>query len=125
MRQDALWHDTLEDALRAVVDALGGAKAVGSRMWPARNPLDAGRRLNHCLDPERREALTLGEFTALLQWGAEVNCHTAAHYLARACNYEEPKPIDPDTEQAKLQRLFAESVQQQKQILARMEALSK
>lgn len=121
--QQELWHDSLEDAIRSAVDALGGPKKVGSILWPGRRIADAARLLSHCLDPDRPEKLTLGELQWLGAMAREAGCHTISTYLMRAWGYRDPEPIQPRDEAAELQRAFMASVQQQKDILRRLERL--
>lgn len=125
MTQNQLWHDTFEDALRAILDAAGGPKKVAADLWPSKSLSDAHRRLLHCLDPERDQKLSLDELVWLMAKGREVGCHTAMAYIARACGYADSVPVDPEDERAELQRAFLESVKAQKDILKRMEALAR
>lgn len=120
MNQAELFHDTFEDALRTVVDAIGGPKKAAARLWPNKLIADAQRLLLHCLDPERAEKLTPHEIGVLIGWGREAGCHSPMIYLARQCGYEDPKPIDPQTEQERLQRDFVKSVEQLSKIASRL-----
>ena len=122
--QQALWHDTIEDALRDVVQVLGGPKRVAADLWPGKAPSDAARHLNHCLDPDRPEKLALGEFVLLLSKGSEAECHTAMHFLADAAWYERPQRKDPETEKEKLQREYMQAVSRMEGLVARMQKLS-
>jgi len=91
--QTELWHDSWEEALKDVVHVLGGPKKVGATLWPSKNPQDAGRYLNHCLDPERNEKLSLHEIEWLMREGSKASMHTSMTYLSRRCQYEDPKPV--------------------------------
>ena len=95
MTQDPLWHDTIYDALRALVDALGGPKRVAGALWPARDLAEAQRYLLKCLDADRGEKLGLEEFIWLLRQGREAGCHVAAEFLGQACLYT-VQPVDMD-----------------------------
>lgn len=77
-----------EDALRALVQGLGGAKVVGARLWPDRAPDAAARLLLDCLSAQRSEKLGLGQVLLLLRWGHEVGHHTAMQWLAGEVGYE-------------------------------------
>ena len=101
--QQALWHDTVEDALRDIVAALGGPKTVGHALWPGKSIAEGARYLNHCLDPERAEKLSLGELLWLLREGRQKNIHTAAAFIAQHCGYKW-EVVNPEDEAAKLQR---------------------
>lgn len=123
MQQDDLWHDSPEDALRAVVHALGGPKKVGHELWPAKTIAEAAHYLNHCLDPERAEKLSLGEIMYLLHRGREIGCHTAIQYINRACHYEDAKPIEPEDERAALQRQVLTLGKELRGMLRRLDSL--
>ena len=123
MHQESLWHDTIEEALRAVVVMLGGPKRVAGQLWPSKSITEGARFLNHCLDPERPEKLSLDELQWLLREGRLAGVHTAMSFLASAAGYNEPQPKNPETERDKLQREFIASVQAQQRLLKQMEAL--
>lgn len=122
-QQQALWHDTLEDAMRGAVDAIGGPKRVGSLLWPSKPIADAARLLNHSLDPDRPEKLSPGEIELIGRRAAEAGCHTVATYLMRAWGYQDPQPMNHPDELAELQRAFMASVDEQRQLLARFERM--
>lgn len=124
MLQEQLWHESIEDALRAIVEATGGPKAVGSDMWPTKRIADAARHLNHCLDQERPEKLSLNELMYLAKRGREQGVHTLLHFLSVELNYQPPQPIEPDDERVRLQREFQASVRNQQQMLERLERLA-
>lgn len=121
--QQALWHDTLEDALRSAVDYLGGPKRVGADLWPTRRIHEAARLLNHALDVDRPEKLSPGEIELIGRRAAEAGCHTVATYLMRAWGYQDPQPMNPPDELAELQRAFMASVDEQRQLLQRFERM--
>lgn len=119
-QQQELWHDTLEDALRSCVEALGGSKKVGSELWPSKPVADAGRLVNHCLDPDRPEKMALAEIVMLLKMARTADCHVGMAFLAGECGYQEPVPVEPDDEKARLQREYVKAVKALDQISKRM-----
>lgn len=56
--QMSLMHETLNDALREVVQAAGGAKKVGGSMFPEKTADDAASRVRDCLNADRREVFS-------------------------------------------------------------------
>ena len=108
MIQDQLWHESPEDALRSLIDRLGGFKKVGHALWPAMPIADASRKLMHCTDPERDHKLSLGELCALLAMGQKVGCHVAMRFLSQCAGYQDPQPIDPESELQRLEKAMAD-----------------
>lgn len=118
--QMPLFYDTYEDAIRDCVTALGGNKAVGNMLWPALPADEAGRKLAHCLNPEKREKLDLGELRLIRRAARQAGVHILAHYEARDAGYTEPQPLNPEDEAAQLQREFIASVKALEAIQSRM-----
>lgn len=112
MNQPELFHETLTDALREVVDALGGPKAVGAAMRPEKSIDEARRWLIDCLNPDRRERLDPDQTLWLLREGRRVGCHSAMRFIARECLYADPVPIEPIDRHAELMRAFNSHVEQ-------------
>lgn len=122
--QIPLFYDSYEDAIRDCVTALGGNKAVGNMLWPALPADEAGRKLAHCLNSEKREKLDLGELRLIRRAARQAGVHILAHYEARDAGYTEPQPLNPEDEAAQLQREFIASVKALEQLQARMARVS-
>lgn len=123
-RQMPLFYETYEDAIRDCVTALGGNKAVGVALWPAMPADDAGRKLSHCLNPDKREKLDLGELRLIRREARKAGVHILAHYEARDAGYTEPQPLNPEDEAAQLQREFIASVKAMESMQRRMQQLA-
>lgn len=123
MNQQALWHDSPEDALRALIEALGGPKAVGHRLYPEKTMEEARRMLLHWCMPDRGEKPSLAQVLLLMKWGRDADQHVLAGYLMGEAGYAEPVPVDPKDEVAQLQREFIRAVEQQRQTLDRLTRL--
>lgn len=121
--QQDLWHDTLEDAVRAAVDVLGGPKQVAHRLWPGKAIADGRRYLLHCLDTERNEKLSFGELERIGAWSREAGCDTIIAYLAKTWSYEQPRPVEPEDEKLQLQKDFIAMGKQMAQIADRLQRL--
>lgn len=112
--QMQLLHESIEDALAHVVDALGGPKQVGYELWGESKGLEeGGKHLRRCLNPDRPEKLALRELIHILRRGSEAGVHTGMSFLAAACLYEEPRPV---TKEARVESM-------QRQLVQQMEAL--
>ena len=119
--QPALFHESINDALRELVAALGGTKAVGARMRPELSADHAGRWLADCLNGDRREHLTPERVVWLLIEGRKAGVHGAMAWLAGECGYSAPAPVDPEDERAKLQREYIEAARAMQHLAAQIE----
>src|SRR6478735_7963980 len=109
MIQDALFHETFLDALRGIVERAGGAKAVGSKLRPSKAPDEAGRWVLDCLNHSRAERFAPDDVLHLLRIGHEVGYHGAMTFIGQETGYQ-CHPIEPQDEQAALQREYIEAV---------------
>lgn len=121
MNQPALFHESINDALRELVMSLGGTKAMGSRMRPELPADHAGRWLNDCLNDSRREHLTPEQLMWLLAEGRKAGIHGAMSYVNSGCGYSVPLPVDPEDERAKLQREYIEAARAMQHLAERIE----
>jgi hypothetical protein len=102
MEQQALFHEDINDALRAAVKACGGTKSVACRLWPEKTINDAQSYLNDCLNSARPAKLSPEQVLLLLRWTKEAGYHGAMHYLCNEAGYEAPKPLDPIVQRDRL-----------------------
>lgn len=110
MNAPALFHESITDALREAVQALGGLKKVGAEMRPEKTPDEAGRWVADCLNPDRREHFDADHVLYLLRAGRAAGCHAAANFLMREAGYSDPIPVEPEDERARAQRDFETAV---------------
>lgn len=80
-------YGSIEDALKAVVAKLGGAKLVAGRLWPESvtdvdDLTKAQQKLLHCLDRERQEKLSLSEIMAILRMAREIDAWDVIEHLS-------------------------------------------
>lgn len=123
MDQQALFHESINDALKAAVAAMGGTKAVGAKMRPEMSPDHAGRWLADCLNGDRREHLSPERVVWLLREARVAGVHDAMTYLAGECGYA-VQPVEPEDERAKLQRDYIEAARSMAKMAARIERMS-
>lgn len=125
-QQLELMHDSFGEALRAIAMHYGSGrlKKMAAELWPTMKIEDAARKLSHCLDADRAEKLTLEEVETILIRGREIGVHYGMTYLCRSAGYEDPEPLEPEDERAKLQREFIEASKRFEVLAKRMESLS-
>lgn len=119
--QHALFHEDINSAIAGLVAALGGAKTVGSRLFPDLPPDGAARRLLDAINPDRAQLLSQTQFLTLLKWGREAGYHGVMEYLAEEAGYTRPSPRSPEDERADLQREYIESVKRLELIARRLQ----
>lgn len=121
--QLSLHHETINDALRDVIIAAGGNKAVGTRLFPDLPVEHAAGKVRDCLNHDRRERFTPDQVCYILRLGHEVGCHAAMAYLAHSSGYASPVPVEPEDEVARLQREFVEASKQLMLMASRIDTL--
>lgn len=84
--QPTLFCEVINDAIRDVVRALGGAKKVGGLLWPERES-GAQDLLNACLNKERREKLSIDQLLLLIKLGKEKNVHSIINFISGDTGY--------------------------------------
>ena len=89
------FFDCPEDAIKAVVQRLGGAKAVGSQLWPDKTADAAGRALLDALNPDRPEKLSLTQILFILRLAHDAGVHEGAQYLNGEIGYD-VRPVSLD-----------------------------
>lgn len=113
-------YDSLEDALKAAVMALGGFKKVGAKMRPE---LDTSEDwLRHCLKGDRRERLTPQQVLWILREARVVGFHGAMQYVSMTSGYDNPRPADADKQKQALQEAIASGLER---LNAQMAALQR
>ena len=122
--QQALFHESIQDALREVIRAAGGSKIVGCKLWPSLPVDQAASKISDCLNPDRRQHLNETEMLHLLRIGREIECHAAMHYIASICGYAQPDPVTPADEVQALQQQFILATKELKAMSQRLEAIT-
>lgn len=123
MHQSPLFLEDVNEAIKALVQALGGNKKVGPMLRPELPMEQAANWVRDCMNPDRREKFSPEQLILLMKLGQDVGCHVLMAYMADSAGYDTPKPMDPVDELAELQKQFIASMAEQKAILARMERI--
>jgi hypothetical protein len=124
MTQQPLFCEDIYEALRTIGQAFGGSKKIGAYLWPDKPIEKASELWANCLNRTRPEKLDPEQVIAVLKIGRQEGCHAGVHFIAEQCGYRF-EAIEPEDERAALQRLYIQSVESQKELVKRMEALSK
>ena len=121
--QERLFFEDINEALREIVQALGGAKKVGPLFWPEKSVEQAHMLLLGCLNPDRKERLTPEQVLLLLRWGHEVDCHGAMHFIGQQAGYE-IRPIKPSDELSAVMARAEHLARESRAVAAALERLS-
>lgn len=124
MQADLPFYEGPEDALRAAVQALGGAKVVGARLWPDKTPDAAGRQMLDSLNTGRAEKLELSQVMRVLAWAREVGVHGPMAWIAAEVGYE-ARPVTRAEEVDRLTQVVEQSSKQLQQALATLERMQR
>lgn len=92
MQAELAMFESIEDALKSAVYALGGTKVVGTMLWPTKGVDAAHRLLNDCLNPLRNEKLDLAQAMFVLRAARDVGCYAPFQWVAGECGFD-AKPI--------------------------------
>lgn len=100
----------VNDALKAVVVALGGPKRVGGLMRPELPAESAKDWVKHCLLPDRREKFSPEQVLWLLREARKVGFHAGMDFVASDTGYK-AEPVDVQTQVQDLEATIAHGVQ--------------
>lgn len=114
------------DALDAVVHALGGYKKVAVMLRPEldQKPNAAAQWLRDCLNQEKPERLNPDQVFMLLRIARAADYHAAKHWMDAELGYEQGRPLKPEDEAASLQSRGADLVRELRMITERLERLA-
>lgn len=118
MEQGALFHESIYEALKATVAALGGAKQVSGQLWPEKPIDEANRYLLDCLNPDRAARLDPEKLLLMLKLARGKGIHLGMTWILTEIGYAPPVPIEPEDEDAEMLR-------QEIMLMERLEALMK
>jgi hypothetical protein len=124
MQENLPFFEGPEDALRAAVAALGGAKKVGAMLWPDKTIDAAGRQLLDALNPGRAEKLDVTQVMFIFKRARDVGHHAAFLWFAGDVGYE-AKPVTPAEEENRLVDVIEASSKTLTAALAAMERLQR
>ena len=121
--QSVLFYEDIYDALRAAIQVAGGAKAVASKLWPAKPTADAHRELLDALNRERPRKLDPEEVIAILRMAKDADFHAAKFWLDDALGYEQGKPVTLAEETDRAAAALAEAAGDLRSALEALERL--
>lgn len=124
MQIDMPFFDSPEDALKAIIQQLGGIKKVGPRLFPDKTVDAAARYLLDCVNAERSEKLSLSQIMMLLRLAHEAGYHTAYAWISGEVGYD-VKPITKAEEVDRLTTVVEQSTKTLATALAALERIQR
>lgn len=119
-----LFLEDVFDALRAAVQAAGGAKIVAGKLWPHK-PIDqAKRELLDALNRDNVRKLCVEEMMAVLRMAKDAGYHSAKHWIDEALGYQPTLPADPKIERDRLAERMAQMTEAFKEMTRAAERLN-
>lgn len=106
-----LFLEDVFDALRAAVQAAGGAKSVAGKLWPHKPIEQARKELLDALNRDNARKLCVEEVMAILRMAREDGYHGAKHWIDQAIGYQPTPPQDPKVERERLAESFDKAAQ--------------
>ena len=89
-------------ALTAQVQALGGNKVVGGKLWPDMTAEAVQKRMSNCCNDSRAERLSPSQLLMVMRLGREAGVHILPEYLLAESGYECPVPLTPEDERVSI-----------------------
>lgn len=117
------FFEDLNDALRALVKALGGTKVVAAKLWPEKPITESQPLLSDCLNPLRREKLSPQQLVLMLRWGREAGYHATLAYICQETGYDTPKALSLKEEAATLMDRAAELARESRAVATQLERI--
>lgn len=102
------FFEGIEQALASCVQALGGAKSVGSKLWPDKSVEDARVLLLNCMNPGRKEKLDYTQIMFIFREAKNAGCHAPFVWFAREIGYD-TKPVTKAEEVDRLTTVIEQS----------------
>jgi hypothetical protein len=120
-----LFLEDVFDALRAAVQAAGGAKAVAAKLWPHK-PIDQARKeLLDSLNRDNARKLCVEEVMAILRMAREAGYHGAKHWIDSEIGYQPTPQADPKIERDRLADELARAAEHFRTLQRAVERLTK
>ena len=88
MQTEMPFYDSPEDALRAAVQSLGGAKVVSKLLWPTKDTLTASKKLLDAINPDRDEKLSISEIMFIFRAAKEKGVNAPYEWFSSEIGYD-------------------------------------
>lgn len=124
MTPQALWFEDIFDAIRADSIAIG-PKILAGLLWPEKPIEQAARLLADCLNRDRSQRLTPEQVSLIVKEARKANSFCTIAFICSEANLSIPQPVDPESEKDRLRREVVNAANTFKQLVERLERVSK
>ncbi len=124
MQGEMPFFDSPEDALKSVIQQLGGAKRVGQLIWPDKSVDAASRTLLDCLNSSRSEKLELTQIIQIFSLAKEQGYHAAFEWFSNQAGYDS-HPITKAEKVDRLTSVIENSTKELSTALAHLERIQR
>jgi len=122
--QMSLIHESIIDAMREAVQAIGGNKKLGALLYPDLPVDQAAGRVRDCLNPDRREHFTPEQMLLIARLAKAEGNSAIMEFLALDLGYLKPVSVEPEDQIARLQREFVEATKSLHHMAIRIETIT-
>ena len=109
MNQQALFFETVFDAIGADIAAAGGFKTVASKLWPAEPLSTASARLRNSINPDQPQKLCPLEVLAIKRLAKEAGSTATVDYEAQQLGFQVTW-LDPRDQAEELRRELSQQL---------------
>lgn len=103
MKQNALFHDTIYDALGADIAAAGGFKVVAAKLWTSESVTTSATKLRNAINPDQPHKLCPDEVLQIKRLAREAGSIATVEYESQQLGYQATW-VDPQDEADELRR---------------------
>ena len=120
---EQLFYEDIYDAMRAAVQYLGGAKAVGPKLWPNKSDKQAWKDILDCLNRNNERKFDPEEVMAVFRFARDAGFHAGFHYVCDQIGYHKPGPVTAQEQAESIMERAAELARESRAVATQLERL--
>ncbi len=124
MKQNALFHEDIYEALRTDVMAAGGTKIVGNALKPKLPIQQASEWVSNCLNRTRAEKFDAEDILFIKRMAKQNGSFATVYFEVDDIGMTHPISIEPEDEKVRLQREVLKVGSMFKDLVVRLEKLA-
>ena len=111
MNQQALFYETIFDAIGADIAAIGGFKSAAAKLWPSESPITSSAKLRNAINPEQPHKLCPDEVLQIKRLAKAVGSCAIVSYESKELGFDIAW-IEPEDEMERVQKRHVELMEQ-------------